>query len=269
MHNNIREGLKDGIPIALGYFSVSFTFGMLAVNSGMAPLHAVLISLFNLTSAGQFAGLNVILSGASLLEMSLTQLVINMRYALMSLSLSQKFDSCVKTRHRLLIAYGNTDEIFAVASSKRGSVGQFYMYGLILLPVLGWVGGTLTGAIASTVMPAYVRSALGVALYGMFIAIVVPPAKKESTVRTVVFIALALSCMFYYLPVPYACLTAMTFPAILYATASPVSAFAGLAAAIFFSMKEKSLVTVACFSCIGVFITERILELLEAKFMRL
>lgn len=119
----------------------------------------------------------------------------------MSLSLSQKFDSCVKTRHRLLIAYGNTDEIFAVASSKRGSVGQFYMYGLILLPVLGWVGGTLTGAIASTVMPAYVRSALGVALYGMFIAIVVPPAKKESTVRTVVFIALALSCMFYYLPV--------------------------------------------------------------------
>lgn len=201
MHNNIREGLKDGIPIALGYFSVSFTFGMLAVNSGMAPLHAVLISLFNLTSAGQFAGLNVILSGASLLEMALTQLVINMRYALMSLSLSQKFDSCVKTRHRLLIAYGNTDEIFAVASSKRGSVGQFYMYGLILLPVLGWVGGTLTGAIASTVMPAYVRSALGVALYGMFIAIVVPPAKKESTVRTVVFIALALSSMFYYLPV--------------------------------------------------------------------
>ena len=198
MHNNIKEGLKDGIPIALGYFSVSFTFGMLAVNSGMAPLHAVLISLFNLTSAGQFAGLNVILSGASLLEMALTQLVINMRYALMSLSLSQKFDSCVKTRHRLLIAYGNTDEIFAVASSKRGSVGQYYMYGLILLPVLGWVGGTLTGAIASTVMPAFVRSALGVALYGMFIAIVVPPAKKESTV---VFIALALSSMFYYLPV--------------------------------------------------------------------
>ena len=179
MHNNIKEGLKDGIPIALGYFSVSFTFGMLAVNSGMAPLHAVLISLFNLTSAGQFAGLNVILSGASLLEMALTQLVINMRYALMSLSLSQKFDSCVKTRHRLLIAYGNTDEIFAVASSKRGSVGQYYMYGLILLPVLGWVGGTLTGAIASTVMPAFVRSALGVALYGMFIAIVVPPAKKR------------------------------------------------------------------------------------------
>ena len=192
MHNNMKEGLKDGIPIALGYFSVSFTFGMLAVNSGMAPLHAVLISLFNLTSAGQFAGLNVILSGASLLEMALTQFVINMRYALMSLSLSQKFDKCVKTRHRLLIAYGNTDEIFAVASSKRGSVGQYYMYGLICLPVLGWVGGTLTGAIASTVMPA---------LYGMFIAIVVPPAKKESTVRTVVFIALALSSMFYYLPV--------------------------------------------------------------------
>ena len=95
MHNNLKEGMKDGIPIALGYFSVSFTFGMLAVNSGMSPLHAVLISLFNLTSAGQFAGLHVILAGSSLLEMALTQLVINMRYALMSLSLSQKLAPCV------------------------------------------------------------------------------------------------------------------------------------------------------------------------------
>lgn len=201
MHNNMREGLKDGIPIALGYFSVSFTFGMLAVNSGISPFHAVLISLLNLTSAGQFAGIGVILSGASLFEMGLTQLVINMRYALMSLSLSQKFAPCVRTRHRLLIAYGNTDEIFAVASSKQGAVGQFYMYGLILLPVFGWVGGTLTGAVASTIMPAFIRSALGVALYGMFIAIVVPAAKKESTVRIVVIIALLLSTLIYYLPV--------------------------------------------------------------------
>ena len=120
---------------------MSFTFGMMAVQSGISPFHAVLISLLNLTSAGQFAGLTVIVSNASLMEMALTQLVVNTpRYALMSVSLSQKLDDSVKMRSRLLIAYGNTDEIFAMASSKPGTVGAKYLYGLILLPVLGWVG---------------------------------------------------------------------------------------------------------------------------------
>ena len=201
VHNKIKAGLRDGIPIAAGYFSVSFTFGMLAVQDGMSPFHAVLISLLNLTSAGQFAGLTVIVSGASLLEMALTQLVINIRYALMSVSLSQKLDSSVKTFQRMLIAYGNTDEIFAVASSKPGSVGSRYMYGLIFLPVLGWVGGTLTGAVASTLLPAAVISALGVALYGMFIAIVVTVAKESREVLIVVGAALVFSTAFYYLPV--------------------------------------------------------------------
>ena len=201
VHNKIKAGLRDAIPIAAGYFSVSFTFGMLAVQDGMSPFHAVLISLLNLTSAGQFAGLTVIVSGASLLEMALTQLVINIRYALMSVSLSQKLDSSVKTFQRMLIAYGNTDEIFAVASSKPGSVGSRYMYGLIFLPVLGWVGGTLTGAVASTLLPAAVISALGVALYGMFIAIVVPVAKESREVLIVVGAALVFSTAFYYLPV--------------------------------------------------------------------
>ena len=201
VHNKIKAGLRDGIPIAAGYFSVSFTFGMLAVQDGMSPFHAVLISLLNLTSAGQFAGLTVIVSRASLLEMALTQLVINIRYALMSVSLSQKLDSSVKTFQRMLIAYGNTDEIFAVASSKPGSVGSRYMYGLIFLPVLGWVGGTLTGAVASTLLPAAVISALGVALYGMFIAIVVPVAKESREVLIVVGAALVFSTAFYYLPV--------------------------------------------------------------------
>ena len=158
-------------------------------------------SLLNLTSAGQFAGLTVIVSGASLLEMALTQLVINIRYALMSISLSQKLDSSVKSFQRMLIAYGNTDEIFAVASSKPGSVGSRYMYGLIALPVLGWVGGTLTGAVASTLLPAAVISALGVALYGMFIAIVVPVAKENREVLIVAGSALLFSTAFYYLPV--------------------------------------------------------------------
>lgn len=201
IHNKIQNGIKDGIPIAVGYFSVSFTFGMLAVKSGISPFHAVLISLLNLTSAGQFAGLTVIVSGASLMEMALTQLVINIRYALMSVSLSQKLDTSVKPGSRFLIAYGNTDEIFAVASSKPGTVGSLYMYGLILLPVLGWVGGTLVGAVASTILPAEIISALGVALYGMFIAIVVPPATEHREVRTVVILALLFSTAFYYLPV--------------------------------------------------------------------
>ena len=201
IHNKMQRGIRDGIPIAVGYFSVSFTFGMMAVQSGISPFHAVLISLLNLTYAGQFAGLTVIVSNASLMEMALTQLVVNIRYALMSVSLSQKLDDSVKMRSRLLIAYGNTDEIFAVASSKPGTVGAKYLYGLILLPVLGWVGGTLAGAVASTLLPGTVISALGVALYGMFIAIVVPPAKEHKEVRTVVLIALLLSCAFYYLPV--------------------------------------------------------------------
>lgn len=201
VHNKIKAGMRDGIPIAAGYFSVSFTFGMLAVQDGISPFHAVLISLLNLTSAGQFAGLTVIVSGASLPEMALTQLVINIRYALMSVSLSQKLDSSVKTFQRMLIAYGNTDEIFAVASSKPGSVGSRYMYGLIFLPVLGWVGGTLTGAVASTLLPAAVISALGVTLYGMFIAIVVPVAKESREVLIVVGAALVFSTAFYYLPV--------------------------------------------------------------------
>ena len=201
VHNKIKAGLRDGIPIAVGYFSVSFTFGMLAVRDGISPFHSVLISLLNLTSAGQFAGLTVIVSGASLLEMALTQLVINIRYALMSISLSQKLDSSVKSFQRMLIAYGNTDEIFAVASSKPGSVESRYMYGLIALPVLGWVGGTLTGAVASTLLPAAVISALGVALYGMFIAIVVPVAKENREVLIVAGSALLFSTAFYYLPV--------------------------------------------------------------------
>ena len=133
--------------------------------------------------------------------MALTQLVINIRYALMSISLSQKLDSSVKSFQRMLIAYGNTDEIFAVASSKPGSVGSRYMYGLIALPVLGWVGGTLTGAVASTLLPAAVISALGVALYGMFIAIVVPVAKENREVLIVAGSALLFSTAFYYLPV--------------------------------------------------------------------
>lgn len=200
-HNSFRAGLRDGLPIALGYFPVSFTFGMLAISQGLPAFQAVLISATNLTSAGQFAGLTVIAAGSSLLEMALTQLVINLRYALMSLSLSQKLDSRVTLLQRCIVAFGNTDEIFAVASSKPGTIGARYLYGLILGPMLGWTGGTLAGAVASGLLPAMVQSALGVAIYGMFIAIVVPPARQFRPVLAVVVIALVLSCGFAWLPV--------------------------------------------------------------------
>ena len=198
--NSFRTGLSDGIPIALGYLSVSFTFGIMAVGGGLPIAVAVLISMSNLTSAGQFAGLDLIFAGGSLVEMALTQLVINLRYALMSVSLSQKMHKSVTPLDRLWIAFGNTDEIFAVASAKPGEVGKKYMAGLILLPFFGWSGGTFIGGAAGTLLPDSLRSALGIAIYGMFLAVFIPPMKKSRTVTAVVLVSAALSAGFHYLP---------------------------------------------------------------------
>ena len=200
MDREFPQGLRDGLPIGLGYFSVSFSFGILAVTGGLTAGQAGLISMTNLTSAGQFAGLTVILTGAGLLEMALTQLIINLRYALMSLSLSQKLGPEVGTLKRCLIAFSNTDEIFAVAMGRRGTLTPRYWLGLSIPPWLGWTCGTLTGALASQVLPLSVRSALGLALYSMFIAIVVPEVRRQNAVRVVVAAALLISCGLYYLP---------------------------------------------------------------------
>ncbi len=199
--NNFKKGLKDGIPIGLGYLSVSFTFGMMAVAAGIPALYAILISMTNLTSAGQFAGLSMIAASAAYLEIALTQLVINIRYSLMSLSLSQKLDQKLKTLPRLGISFGITDEIFAVASTQEGRVGSNYMTGLIAVPYVGWALGTALGALAGTFLPPMIQSALGIAIYGMFIAIIVPPAKKSFPVFLVTAIAIVLSCSFRFLPV--------------------------------------------------------------------
>lgn len=199
--NSFRKGISDGIPIALGYLSVAFTFGMMATEGGLSAAEALLISMTNLTSAGQIAGLDVMLAGGTLLEMALTQLVINMRYALMSISLSQKMHKSVRLRDRFLIAFGNTDEIFAVASAKPAELGKKYMFGLILAPFLGWSSGTLIGAAAGALLPDAVRSALGIAIYGMFLAVFIPPMKKYSAVRVVVIAAAVCSCVFSIVPV--------------------------------------------------------------------
>jgi len=199
MHD-YRSGLKDGIAIALGYLSVSFAFGVTAVRAGIPLWAAVVISMTNLTSAGQLAGIGVIASCGSLLEVAATQLVINLRYALMSLSLSQKMDSSVTAQQRLMIAFGNTDEIFAVSSGREHPIKASYFYGLMTLPWICWSGGTLLGAAADKVLPVGVLSALGVAIYGMLIAVVLPAAKSDRSVALVALIAVALSCIIHYLP---------------------------------------------------------------------
>ncbi len=193
-------GALDSIPIALGYLSVSFGFGIAAVSGGLSPLSAVLISLTNLTSAGQMAGLAVIIEAGTLLEMALCQLVINIRYFLMSMSLSQRLAAPFPLRHRLLCAFGITDEIFGVASSRKEAPTPHYLYGLILFPVIGWSLGTLLGGVAGNILPEAGKHALGIAIYGMFVAIVVPPARQEKGVLIGVLIASAFSCLFAYLP---------------------------------------------------------------------
>ena len=191
--------MLHGVPIMLGYLSVSFGFGILAVQKNLTVLQAVGISVTNLTSAGQAAGVGIIAAGGSLLEMVLCQLVINLRYSLMSLSLSQKLDSSFTLVHRLIAAYGVTDEIFAVASSQPEPLTPAYMYGLILTPFIGWSSGTLLGAAAGSIMPAQLTAALSLMLYGMFIAIIIPPAKKSAKVLLVIVLSAGLSVMFRFL----------------------------------------------------------------------
>ena len=195
------EGIRDGIPICLGYFSVSMAFGLTAVLSGIPIWAAVVISLTNLTSAGQFAGMNLIAAQGALVEIGLTTLIINIRYFLMSISVSQKLDQNMTMKERMAVAFGITDEIFAVSMQRDHELTTAYMAGLILTPVLGWTGGTLVGAVATSLMPPVLSNAFGIALYGMFIAIIVPPAKEQKNVLFAVLLAIAASVACKYIPV--------------------------------------------------------------------
>ncbi len=198
--NRFTKGIIDGIPICLGYLAVAFAFGIFSVGKGLSVLETVAISMTNLTSAGQLAAVPVIASGGTLVELALTQLVINFRYVLMSVSLSQKLGKGVRLLDRFWIAFGNTDEIFAVSSSKKGEVGRRYMAGLILTPYIGWSLGTFLGGAAGNILPKMVISSLELAIYGMFIAIVAPQVKKNKPTLMCVALAVLLSCLFCYLP---------------------------------------------------------------------
>ena len=198
--NEYSLGVRRGMPVGVGYLSVSFGFGTLAAAQGIRVLDAFLISATNVTSAGQFAGLTLMLAGAGLWEVILTQLIINSRYALMSLALSQRMGERIGLLPRLLIAFFNTDEIFALAMAREAPLTVPFLLGLGTLPFIGWTLGTLCGALAGSILPLSIRTALGVMLYGMFVAIVVPPAKKNRDVFVAVVLALIFSSLFSWTP---------------------------------------------------------------------
>ena len=188
MNNNklsdFKYGFKKGIPIAMGYIPVSFSFGFMAVNGGLPIWLAVLISVTNLTSSGQLAGTNLIIHGGTLLEITLNTFIINLRYFLMSLSLSQKVEKKTSILHRLIFSFGITDETFALTG-----------------PFWGWTLGTLLGACASSLLPPSLKGAMGIALYAMFIAIIIPPSKKSKPVLTIVIMSIAIVCIIRYIPI--------------------------------------------------------------------
>lgn len=198
MKKDFFMGVRHGIPISLGYLSVSFGFGIMAVRAGLSPTAALIISMTNLTSAGQAAGVSVIAAGGTLIEMAATQFIINIRYSLMGFSLSQKLSNKFSIPHRMASAFGITDEVFAVAVSQPHELSPSYMYGLISVSFLGWSTGTILGALAGQALPQLLTDAMGLLLYGMFIAIIIPPAKKKFGILSVVLIAAGLSALFKY-----------------------------------------------------------------------
>ena len=198
---DFRDGCKNAIPISLGYIAVSFAFGIEASKIGMTTFQAAMTSLLNVTSAGQFSALELIARNGSFVELAILQLIINLRYMLMSCALSQKLDTKINTLHRMGISYGVTDEIFAVSIFKQGPLYPMFSYGLIATSVFGWVFGTVLGAVAGQILPQRLISCLGLAIYGMFIAIIIPDTRKSRSIMAVVLSAMALSTVFTYAPV--------------------------------------------------------------------
>ncbi|MCI8553615.1 MAG: AzlC family ABC transporter permease [Clostridiales bacterium] len=193
------EGFRCGLPVMLGYFPVSFAFAVTAVGSSLPWPVVLLISLTNFTSAGQAAGAGLLITGAPLPEIGVTVLIINIRYLLMSLSLSQKLTGMPLLK-RLLLANGVTDEIFFLAMQQEGRISGWFFAGLAAGPYLGWGLGTLAGTLAGEILPPSLSSALGIALFAMFVAIVVPQAKKSLPLLSAALLAVGFSCLFRYLP---------------------------------------------------------------------
>ena len=199
-NNNSRMGFRDGTPLAIGYVVIAFAVGFFASSAGLNWFEAFLISALNLTSAGQIAAIPIIAACGSLVELALTQVVINSRYVLMSISLSQRLGESVRLRDRFLIAFFNTDEIFAVACTKESLLGRKYLLSMALFPYIGWALGTIAGAVLGGVLPTLLTAAMSVAIYAMFIAIVVPQTKEHLATVICVISAIALSVSFELVP---------------------------------------------------------------------
>lgn len=199
--SEFSDGVKSGIPIALGYFSVSFSFGMLAVSMGLPVLSAVITSMTNVTSAGQASGLTIMAAGGTFLELIICQVVINLRYALMSLTISQRLPERITFGQRLIMSFMITDEIFAVMASREKELSFKFYLGLASLPFIGWSMGTFLGALFGNLLPDNITAVLGIALYGMFVAIIIPPAKKSSAVMVCIVLSAVLSTIIYFVPV--------------------------------------------------------------------
>ncbi|WP_338472275.1 AzlC family ABC transporter permease [Niallia sp. XMNu-256] len=195
-----RSGVKHGIPIALGYMAVSFTFGIIAKQYGLNPFEAVFMSITNFTSAGQFAGLTLIAASAAFMEIALTQLIINSRYFLMSAALSQKIDPNASLLQRLIMAAGISDEVFGLSMTVKGKLNPYYTYGIISMAMPGWALGTLLGIISGNILPDRLVSALSIALYGMLLAVIIPPAKGNRILTGLILISMLASLLFAQLP---------------------------------------------------------------------
>lgn len=194
------RGMRDGIPICLGYFAVSFALGIAGRGVGMNAVQAFVMSLTMVASAGQFAAITLIGAGAGIIEMITTTVVVNLRYLLMSCSLTQKLSPETKLLHRLALSYCMTDEIFGLSISVDGFLRPVYTYGITMISVSGWCLGTVLGVVAGNILPALVTNALGVAMYGMFLAIIIPPAKENHFLGALVAVSMAASGLFSILP---------------------------------------------------------------------
>lgn len=195
-----RKGLVDGIPIALGYFAVAFTLGIVAKKAGLTASQAALATMLTNASAGGYAGFTLIAAGASYAEMALTELIVNARYLLMSCSLSQKLPPETPLYHRAFVAFDVTDEIFGIASAVKGDLNPFYNYGAMTVAIPGWASGTFFGVLMGGLLPLRLLSALSVGLYGMFLAIIIPPARKSRLLALLVSVSMLASFLFAKLP---------------------------------------------------------------------
>ena len=195
---SFKKGIQDGIPIGLGYLSISFAFGILAAKDGVSALLVTLMSATNLTSAGQLAGLTIIANCGTLAEIIVSMIIINARYFVMSLTITQKLDKSVTFGQKFLIAFGITDEIFAVSSLKYAQLTFRYMLGIMILPIVCWTGGTLLGATTGNLMPLMIQNPLNILLYGMLVAVIVPTANRSRFVAIAVFASIVMSSIIYY-----------------------------------------------------------------------